>query len=693
VARYPRPGTAIPGRIAYAPDGSSVTYLFSQRGDLARDLWRLDLTTGRRARAFEPPGQGVTDQNVSREEALRRERQRLRETGVTDYVWAEDAPVMLVPLRGDLYRVEAEGAPRLVASGAVDPKLSRDGDRTFFVRDGEVWSVDARGERRLTAGAEPGLTNGLAEYIAQEELGRLTGYWPSPDGRSVAFEQADERHIPLYPIVHQGQDAVEVEEHRYPFAGAANARVRLGVVGDDGGEATWLDLGPDEDIYLARVDWHPDGRLFVQLLSRDQRRLELWAYDWPGRRRRLLLTEETTPWVNLHRDLRFVEATGEFVWSSERGGFRHLYLYDASGGLVRQLTDGDWPVDAVCGLDAVRRAVYFAAGRRSPLERGIYGVSLDGGEVFDLAAEPGWHEAVFAQDGSSFVDTHESLAQPSAVTVRRLDGTAWHSLHAPAPLELALAPPELRSFASRDGATLHAAVYRPPGGAGPSTPVVVSVYGGPHAQMVRDSWATTVDLRAQLLALHGFVVLKVDNRGSARRGLAFEAAIAGDMGEIEVRDQADGVRWLVDQGLGDAARVGIYGWSYGGYMTAMALVKAPELFRVGVAGAPVSSWDGYDTGYTERYMGTPASNPDGYRRASVLTHAERLVGKLLLVHGMIDENVHFRHTARLVDALVKAGRLHDLLIYPNERHMPRSERDRAAMEQQVLDYFQRHLTG
>src|SRR5919198_179644 len=303
VARYPRPGTAIPGRIAYTPDGRSVTYLFSDRGDLTRDLWRLDLATGRREKAFEPPGQGVTDQNVSREEALRRERLRLRETGVTDHVWAEAAPVMLVPLRGDLYRVEAAGAPALVASGAVDPKLSRDGSRIFFVRDGELWSVDGCGERRLTSGAEPGLTNGLAEYIAQEELGRLTGYWPSPDGRLVAFEQADERHIPIYPIVHQGQYAVEVEEHRYPFAGAANARVRLGVADVDGGQTTWLDLGPDEDIYLARVDWHPDGRLLVQLLSRDQRRLDLWAYDRPSGQRRLLLTEETSPWINLHSDL------------------------------------------------------------------------------------------------------------------------------------------------------------------------------------------------------------------------------------------------------------------------------------------------------------------------------------------------------------------------------------------------------
>lgn len=690
-ARYPRPGTAIPGRIGYTPDGRSVTYLFSERGDLARDLWRLDLATGERTRAFVPPGEGVTEANVSREEALRRERLRLRETGVTDYLWAKEAPVLLVPLGEQLYRVQGDGVPEKLTTNARDPKLSKDGRRVYFVRDAEVWCLDERGERQLTSGAEPGLTNGLAEYIAQEELGRLTGYWPSPDGAWVAFEQADERHIPVYPIVHQAANPVEVEEHRYPFAGAANARVRLGVVPVDGGSPTWLDLGPGADLYLARVDWHPDGRLFVQLLDRAQRRLELWAYQVPGGERRLLLVEETEPWVNLHDDLRFVEPTGELVWSSERSGFRHLYLYDAAGRLLRQLTHGDWPVDAVRALDAERRVVYFAAGRASPLERRVYGVPLDGGAPVELTPEPGWHEAVFAPDCSSFVDTHDSLERPPGVVVRRVDGEALRVLHAPAAVEPPLRPPTLHSFANRDGVVLHAAVYAPPGGAAPTTPVIVSVYGGPHAQLVRDSWALTVDLRAQLLAEHGFVVLKVDNRGSARRGLAFEAPIHLAMGSVEVRDQVDGVRWLCGQGWGDASRVGIYGWSYGGYVTLRALVTAPELFGVGVAGAPVTSWDGYDTGYTERYMATPASNPDGYDRSSVLTHAGRLEGKLLLVHGMIDENVHFRHTARLVDALIKAGRPHDLLIYPSERHMPRSEKDRTAMEAQILGYFERHL--
>jgi dipeptidyl-peptidase-4 len=690
VARYPRPGTAIPGRIAYSPDGRAVTFLFSQAGTLARDLWRLDLASGRRERYFTAPGAGVTDENVSREEALRRERQRLRETGVTHYVWADQADAMLVPLGGELYRLDAGRAAR-VGGAVVDPKLSRDGRRAFFVRDGELWCLDADGERRLTSGAEPGVTNGLAEFVAQEEMARHTGYWPSPDGEWVAYERADERHVPVYPIVHQGKDAVEVEEHRYPFAGSANASVRLGVVSATGGETRWLDLGPETDVYLARVHWHPDGRLFVQLLSRDQRRLELWAYDVGSGERELLLAEATEPWINLHDDLRFVEATGQFVWSSERSGFRHLYLYDADGRLIRQLTSGDWPVDAVVGLDRARRCVYFMAGCESPLERHLHRVSLDGGALARLTREPGWHDAAVAPDGSSFVDTHESLRQPPRVTVRRPDGELWHELHAPAPVELELAPPELRSFRNRDGVELHAALYHPPAATPRPAPLIVSVYGGPHAQMVRESWQLTVDLRAQYLAAQGYLVLKVDNRGSARRGLAFEAPIAGDMGEVEVRDQVDGVEWACRLGQADGDRVGIYGWSYGGYMTAMALVKAPETFRVGVAGAPVTSWDGYDTCYTERYMRTPRANPDGYARASVLTHAGRLAGRLLLVHGMLDENVHFRHTARLVNALIEANRPHDLLIYPDERHMPRSEKDRVAMETRIVEYFGRNL--
>ncbi len=688
VARYPRPGMAIPGKLRYSPDATFVTYLFSERGDLTRDLWALDLASERKQRFLSPPGEAVTEGNISREEALRRERLRLRETGITEYIWAKKANVMLLPLRGELYRWAEGSVTRLAGSGVIDPKITDDGRRTFFVREGDLWTVDEAGERRLTS-HPAGTTNGLAEFVAQEELDRLSGYWPSRRGDIVAFEQVDESNIPVFPIVHQATATLEIEEHRYPFAGAENARVKLGVVSIDGDGPTWIDLGSEER-YIARVDWHPDGRLLVQWLSRDWKHLQLRAYDVATGEGRAILVETLEPWINLHNDLRILESTGEFTWSSERSGFRHLYLYAPDGTLIRQLSSGDWPAEATVALDQQRRRLYFVGWQQSPLERHLFRVSLDGGEPERLTQAPGMHGVEIAPDFSSYVDVRDNRTEPPSITVVSLgDPRAPVSIHSPAAVSVDLPPPEMHSFRTRDGVELFAAVYRPP--ASGRAPVIVSVYGGPGPQMVNDSWVQTVDLRAQMLAQQGFVVLKVDNRGSARRGLAFEAPIARRMGQIEVRDQVEGVRWLETLGLADTSRVGIYGWSYGGYMTVMALATAPDVFKAGVVGAPVTFWEGYDTAYTEKYMGTPQENSEGYRLASPLTHIDRLRGKLLVIHGMIDENVHFRHTARLMQSLIDAGKPFDTLLYPNERHMPRSEHDLVDMERRILEFFQRNL--
>ena len=699
VARYPRPGMAIPGRLHYSPDAKFITYLFSERGDLVRDLWRLDMASGRTEHWLSAPGEAVTEENISREEVLRRERLRLRETGITEYFWAKKANVMLLPLRGELYRWAEGTVTHLTGGGVLDPKITDDGRRVFFVRESDVWTIDEAGDRRLTT-HPPGATNGVAEFVAQEELDRLSGYWPSAQGDLVAFEQVDESHIPIYPIVHQGKEPLQIEEHRYPFAGAENARVKLGVVSVASGEMTFMEPGRVKGGYLARVDWHPDGRLLVQWLSRDWRQLELVAYDVKSGHGRAILVDDADPWINLHYDLRVVEATGEFTWSSERSGFRHLYLYAPDGRLIRQLTSGAWPAEATVALDEKGRQLYFVGWRTSPLERHLFRVSLDGGEPEQLTSEPGMHGVLVALDFSSFVDVWDNREHPPSITARSMTGTPQHVLHESTRVDLDLKPPQLHQFRTRDGVELQAAVYRPDssppprageGKGGGRAPVIVSVYGGPGPQMVNDSWAQTVDLRAQWLAQHGFVVLKVDNRGSARRGLAFEAPINRRMGQVEVRDQIDGVRWLGTLGFADISRVGIYGWSYGGFMTLMALFTAPDVFKAGIAGAPVTFYQGYDTAYTEKYMGTPADNPEGYRLGSPLTYADQLRAPLLVVHGMIDENVHFRHTARLMQALIDAGKPFESLLYPNERHMPRSEKDRVDMERRILDFFQRNL--
>ena len=701
VAHYPRPGTVLPGNVSFSPDSRLLTYLFSDRGDLVRELWALDLQSGERRILAQASDGGTTDANVNPEEALRRERQRLREGGITHYSWAKAADRILVPINGQLYFTSSAGGPlRPLAPSdepAIDAQLTPDGANVVYVRERELWTADVEGgqSRRLTFDAVESVSNGLAEFIAQEEMGRSSGFWISPDGDRVAYEQFDEGHIPPYPIVHQGEPRWRVEEHRYPFAGGDNVHVRLGIVGLRGGDTRWLDLGDDADIYLARVDWCPDGSLWVQIEARDQRRLELWRYDAISGQRALVLADESDVWINLHSDLRFRDDGSAFTWSSERSGYRHLELRSADGRLVRQLTNGSWQVDRIVDLDEERRVAYFLAGGDRLVERHLFQVSLDGGEPERLTSEPGTHGAVFSPDHRRYVLSSDSRQRPPSMVVRSISGEVEAELQRAEPaasLAPGLLPPDIVELRSRDGERLYGAVYRPAGSGEAAPPLIVSVYGGPHAQMVSDSWGMTVDLRAQYLAAQGFLVFKLDNRGSARRGLAFEGAIQRRLGAIEVQDQVDSVRWLVEQGLVDGGRVGIYGWSYGGYLAAMCLLTAPDVFKAAVAGAPVTDWDGYDTHYTERYMDKPGANSGGYRAASVLSYVDRLAGGLLLVHGMVDENVHFRHTARLVTALQNAAQAYDILIYPEERHMPRSEEGRRHMEARIVEYFQRTLS-
>ena len=693
-----------PSSARFSPDGSFVTFLHSSNDSMTLDLFAIDLATGERRRLAEPVA-GVSEDAISLEEKLRRERGRDLSLGMSRYAWADDAAVILVPLPDGAHILNLSTRQlRLVAAAAdgpvIDPRVSPDGTHVAFVRDAEVYVVPTDGAapaRQITAGARgAGRTHGLAEFIAQEEMGRSAGFWWSTDSTQLAVAEVDETHIPVYRIVHQGSDQVgpEAEEdHRYPFAGADNARVRLGVVDVASAspvEPQWLvDVG---DGYLARVDWCKDGTLAVQVENREQTRLELRRVDARSGASSLLVAEESDVWINLHDHFRALD-DGRFIWSSERSGFRHLELRNADGSLARSLTHGEWVVTTLDAVDEQRGRVWFTATREGPRERHAYEVGFDAGEPRRLTTEPGSHAIVIDHARERFLDTFASAERPPSVTVRSLaDGSTFAVLHDerdPRIDSVGLAPPEFTTLSTRDDIELHALVYRP-GGGGPF-PTVVSVYGGPHAQRVVDHWSVTASLRAQYLRQQGYLVIAVDNRGSANRGLEFEAPIKWDMGHVEVDDQVDAVRHFVALGLADPARVAIYGWSYGGYMSALCLAKEPDTFTAAVAGAPVTAWDGYDTHYTERYMGTPESNPAGYKSSAVLTHAGGISGNLMVVHGLIDENVHFRHTARLQNALIAHRVPAELLLFPDERHVPRHERDRIYMEERIVDFLQRNL--
>lgn len=703
IARRPLPGEGVATGFAFSPSGRFLSFLDDPDGGLERRLYLLDLENPTAEPREISLAEATDPEELPIEQQLRRERARELGRGVQSASWASQADVLLVPLASGIVVLahlpegfepspfDAE-LPRQV----VTPRLSPDGRLVAFVSCGELFVAPVAGPgevRRLTSGGDDGLTHGLAEYVAQEEMHRLEGFWWSSDSTQLAYTEVDERAIHPYRIVHQGSDSpFDEETHRYPFAGDPNATVRLGVVGATGGATTWMDMGTD-DCYLTNVHWPVEGTLVAEIESRDQRRIDVLEFDVSTGEGRRLYTESGEPYLNLHKDYHRLQ-TGEWLWTSERTGYRHLELRSPEGELVRVLTSGPWQVDALEGVDEAKEAVYFTGTKDGATERHLYAVSLASGDCRRLTPERGTHRVVISKNCRFFVDRHSALDSPPAVSLRSTSDASAIVLHGrtdPRVAELDLQPPDLVTVEAGDGTPLRGLLYRPMGRE--PAPLVVFVYGGPLVQLAVDDWSATAALRPQALVRRGIAVMCLDNRGSARRGLEFESAVHGRLGHVEVEDQKAGVAWAVSKKIADPDRVAVYGSSYGGYMTLRCLELAPEVFRAACASAAVTDWDGYDTHYTERYMGTPAENPDGYKESSALTYAGNIRGDLLLVHGLLDENVHFRHTARLINRLIEAGVAHRLICFPEERHMPRREEDRAFLEEEILSFLESALQG
>ena len=675
-----------------APDGSRVTFLRGKDRDRNRlDLWEYDIASGQTRLLVDSsvvlPGEEV----LSDEEKARRERQRIAAlSGIVDYQWSPDGKALLFPLGGELYFYDltksGRDAVRKLTNGggfATDPKISPKGGFVSFIRDRNLWAIDLTSgeEVQLTRDGSDTIGNGVAEFVADEEMDRHTGYWWAPDDAAIAFARIDETPVPVQKRYEVYPDRTEVVEQRYPAAGDPNVRVQLGVIAPKtGARPRWIDLGKDPDIYLARVDWRDPQRLTFQRQSRDQKKLELIETTLTNGTQRMLVTETSTTWVPLHNDLRFLK-DGRFLWSSERSGFEHLYIASEDGSTLTALTQGEWVVDGLLAIDETAGLAYVSGTRDGATEAHVYAVPLSGGEPRRLTQAPGMHAATFARNASVFVDSWSSDTTLPQIELFKADGTKLATLlvndvsdatHPYAKYRAAHQPTAYGTLTAADGTTpLHYSLIKPAGfDPKKQYPVVVFVYGGPAAQTVTRAWPGRSDsFFNQYLAQQGYVVFSLDNRGTPRRGAAFGGALYGKQGTVEVDDQLRGVAWLKSQAFVDPARIGVYGWSNGGYMTLMLLAKHSEAYACGVAGAPVTDWALYDTHYTERYMDLPKANEAGYREASVFTHVDGIgAGKLLLIHGMADDNVLFTNSTKLMSELQKRGTPFELMTYPGAKH-------------------------
>lgn len=730
-----------------SPDGEFITVLQGRKDDAKQqDLWAYDLQSGEGRLLVSSTDLLGEPEVLSEEEKNRRERAREYGKGIITYSWVGDN-LLLFPLGGDiyLYNLETEESQQVTATKGfeTDPKVSADGTKVAYVRADELYIKDLKSglERQLSDGATETVRNATASFVVQEELDRNTGFWLSPEADHVAYTQIDESDIAIENRLDFGADGVENISQRYPFAGTDNAHVKLGVVSAKGGKTRWLDLGEDKDIYLTRVVWDQDGKSLVAgILSRDNKTHTFRRYNIRTGKSEVIYTETSPTWLNIGTDLR-AEADGSLLWSAERNNLRQIFRIGTEGD-IKALTPENMNVHNLLCKNNETGDLFVSGWQDTPLEQQIFKISESeatgaettdvsevsqddetanaedaekenktaetddqpseaaefSGEVIKITSRPGQHSARFNQNCSRFIGTFSGVNTPSQTRAFKADGTplAWlnenklDSDHPYAPYLSHHITPEFGQIVGKDGTELDYMLFKPvdlkPGQKRAS---ITIVYNGPGVQRVKRDFRNQF---AQMLAHHGFVVFQIDGRGATNRGKKFEDGLYRAMGTVEVTDQISGADFLRAQSFIDPDRMGVYGWSYGGYMT-LQMLGQTDIYASGVAGAPVTDWSLYDTAYTERYLGSPDPEAENYtegayENGSVFAYLDGITEPVLLLHGMADDNVVFRHSIKFMDAMQKAGKQNlRVMTYPGEKHGFRNTKNRIHRDRQILEFF------
>lgn len=568
-------------------------------------------------------------------------------------------------------------------------KLAYTIDNNIFV------SIDGA-EIGVTNDTDKGIVNG--QEVHRREFGIEKGTFWSPQGNYLAFYRKDETMVADYPLVNIEKRIAEVENTKYPMAGEKSHHVTVGIYNIGSGETLFLKSGEPADQYLTNISWSPDEKLiFIAVLNRDQNHMKLNAYDIKtGDFVKTLFEEQDEKYVEPEHGMWFVKSNpGQFVWMSERDGYDNLYLYDISGELIRQLTKDEGVVTDFLGFDDKGKNAFFAGTMGNPLEQQLCSVSLKNGKITKLSSGKGTHRGRFSADKSYFLDEYSSFTEK--VTKRYLLVTGKGKiiatlLDAPDPVkDYDLGETEIFTIKNDEDIDLYCRMIKPPDfDPIKKYPVLIYVYGGPHAQLITDSWLAGAGLFLNMMAQKGFVVFTLDNRGSANRGKEFEQAIFRDVGTKETADQMKGVEYLKSLDYIDENRIGVNGWSYGGFMTISLLTRYPDVFKVGVAGGPVIDWKYYEVMYGERYMDTPQDNPEGYENSSLLLRAKDLKSKLLIIHGTMDPTVVWQNSLAFLKACIDEGIQVDYFVYPGHEHNVRGK-DRAHLYEKICSYFEDYL--
>ena len=685
-----------------SPDGRYLALLRNRPDDLQRyDLWAFDRQTGKWSMLVDSQKLG-TGQAMSEAEKMQRERKGIVSLkGIVAYDWSADGKTILVPLEDKLYLVGIDGSVREVKGAGsgetLNPVLSKTGKYLSFLRERRLWAGPVGGKITPVTPAEGKLVHwGEAEFIAQEEMDRDTGYWWSPKDTRIAVERFDESPVDVLTRAAIGAAGTTTYQQRYPAAGKANVNVALFLISPSGARKVRVDLGPNRDIYLTRVDWAPDGKtLYVQRENRDQTEIDMLAVDPTTGHSRILFAETAAPrhWINLSDSYKFLD-DGSLIWWSERDGFGHLYRF--ADGAWTQLTKGPWTVKDLAGVDQQSHRLFFTATKDDVLAPQVYALDyLSPGapqRLTDLAFANG---ASMDKKGKTLLVTRSSPSQPPQVYLadengNRLTWVEENRLDANHPYAPYLASHRLPRFGTvkaADGTTLYWKMITPPLEPAKRYPVFFEHYGGPTSQTVMKNWTAPIQ---QAIVDQGYVYFEIDNRGSPSRGVDFEKQIYRAMGSVEVQDQKAGTEFLKTLPFVDPKKIAIYGWSYGGYMTLKQLEADPGLYAAGIAGAPVTKWELYDTHYTERYMGTPLADAAAYARSDAIANADRISDPLLIVHGMSDDNVFFENSSELIAKLQHEDVPFEMMLYPGETHRSGTPKMLAHRWHSILNFLRAH---